>query len=77
MQRRYQALSLKTFVQESNNLINTSLKNDEIKFDTVEYSVLSNVTDEERKKWEAYHLKKFIDENGLLPPHNRVMGREH
>ena len=50
---------------------------DEIKFDIVEYSVLSNVSDEERKKWEGYHLKKFIDENGLLPPHNRVMGREH
>jgi len=52
------------------------LQIDEIKFDIVEYSVLSNVSDEERKKWEAYHLKKFIDENGLLPPHNRVMGRE-
>ena len=68
------------YIGETNNInrrINQHLKNDEIKFDTVEYSVLSNVTDEERKKWEAYHLKKFIDENGLLPPHNRVMGREH
>ena len=55
----------------------TFIKNDEIKFDTVEYSVLSNVSDDERKKWEDYHLKKFIDENGLLPPHNRIMGKQH
>ena len=71
---------VKLTIGETNNInrrINQHLKNDEIKFDTVEYSVLSNVTDEERKKWEAYHLKKFIDENGLLHPHNRVMGREH
>lgn len=68
------------YIGETNNInrrVNQHLKNDEIKFDTVEYSVLSNVNDDERKKWEDYHLKKFIDENGLLPPHNRIMGKQH
>ena len=68
------------YIGETNNInrrVNQHLKNDEIKFDTVEYSVLSNVSDDERKKWEDYHLKKFIDENGLLPPHNRIMGKQH
>ena len=67
------------YIGETNNInrrVNQHLKNDEIKFDTVEYSVLSNVNDDERKKWEVYHLKKFIDENGLLPPHNRIMGKQ-
>ena len=32
---------------------------------------LNNQSDDERKEWEDYHLEKFIDENGSLPPHNR------
>ena len=60
-----------------NRRINQHLKEGLIKFDTVEYSVLNNVSDDRRREYEAKFLKEFVEENGLLPPHNRIMGVQH
>jgi hypothetical protein len=38
----------------------------------IEYS--SVPSDEESLKWESYYIQSFQDENGLIPPFNRIMG---
>ena len=68
------------YIGETNNLsrrIYEHIKNEEIKFDEIHYSVLNNQSDEERKEWESFHLDQFIKEFGLLPPHNRNRGKSH
>ena len=50
---------------------------EEIKFDEIQYSILNNQSDEERKEWEAFHLDLVVKETGLLPPHNRNRGKSH
>ena len=68
------------YIGETNNLsrrIYEHIKNEEIKFDEIHYSVLNNQSDEERKEWESFHLDQFIKEFGLLPPHNRNRGKTH
>ena len=39
--------------------------------------LLNNVSDDRRREYEAKFLKEFVEENGLLPPHNRIMGVQH
>ena len=68
------------YIGETNNLsrrINEHLKQEEIKFDEIQYSILNNQSDDERKKWESFHLELFVKEHGLLPPHNRIRGKSH
>lgn len=60
-----------------NRRINQHLKEGVIKFDTVEYSVLNNVSDDLRREYEAKFLKEYVAENGLLPSFNRIMGVQH
>lgn len=38
----------------------------------IEYSVVSS--DEDSLKWESYHLQMYQNDNGLLPPFNRISG---
>lgn len=66
------------YIGETNNLsrrINEHIRQEEIMFDEIHYSVLNNISDDERKEWETFHLELYIKENGLLPPHNRNRGR--
>lgn len=68
------------YIGETNNLsrrIYEHIKQEEIKFDEIQYSILNNQTDEERKEWEAFHLDLVVKETGLLPPHNRNRGKLH
>jgi len=68
------------YIGETNNIarrVHEHLKHQEIKFDEVQYSILSNVKDDERKSWETFHLEKYVKETGLLPPHNRLKGKSN
>ena len=38
------------------------IKQEEIKFDEIQYSILNNQSDEERKEWEAFHLDLVVKE---------------
>ena len=56
------------YIGETNNLSRREhIKNEEIKFDEIHYSVLNNQSDEERRVFSFRPILQF----GLLPPHNR------
>lgn len=66
------------YIGESNNLsrrIKEHLKEDIISFDEVRYSVMNGISDDERKKWESFHISKYVNEKGALPPFNTINGR--
>ncbi len=48
---------------------------DNIPFDEVRYSLMNNLSDDERKSWETYHLQKYLRDVGQLPPYNYQNGR--
>ena len=43
--------------------------------DEVYYSLMNTCSDDERKNWESFHIKKYVKEHGGLPPHNYQLGR--
>jgi|TARA_A200000113_G_scaffold54628_1_gene45599 hypothetical protein len=50
---------------------------DNIPFDEVRYSLMNNLSDDERKSWETYHLQKYLRDVGQLPPYNYQNGRSN
>ncbi|OCW78128.1 hypothetical protein AKH17_02820 [Pelagibacteraceae bacterium GOM-A2] len=52
-------------------------KRDNIPFDEVRYSIMNNLSDDERKTWETYHLQKYSRDVGQLPPYNYQNGRSN
>ena len=36
---------------------------------------MNNLSDDERKSWETYHLQKYMRDVGQLPPYNYQNGR--
>jgi hypothetical protein len=46
-----------------------------IPYDEVRFSNMNNLSDEERKSWESYHLNKYAREIGALPPYNYQFGK--
>ena len=44
-------------------------------FDEVRYSVMNGISDDERRKWESFHITKYVSEKGALPPFNAINGR--
>jgi len=42
----------------------------------VYYSLMNNVSDDERKDWEDKHISKYVSEFGALPPNNYQRGRQ-
>jgi len=64
-------------IGETNNLQRRTAehKKDEIPFDEVRYCKMDNLSDQERKNWETYHIERFVRDNGGLPPYNFQNGR--
>tara|TARA_Y100000294_G_scaffold177358_1_gene202487 strand:+ start:1353 stop:2081 length:729 start_codon:yes stop_codon:yes gene_type:complete len=64
-------------IGETNNL-GRRIKEKEVEsipFDTIEYSLMNNCSDDDRRNWESYHIEKYRKEYGDLPPHNKQSGR--
>jgi hypothetical protein len=65
-------------IGETNNLARR-IKEKEVElipFDTIEYSLMNNCNDDDRKDWESYHIEKYRKEYGDFPPHNKQAGRK-
>ena len=65
-------------IGETNNLARR-IKEKEVEsipFDTIEYSLMNNCSDDDRRDWESYHIEKYRKEYGDLPPHNKQAGRK-
>ena len=66
------------YIGESNNLsrrIKEHLRDETMSFDEVRYSVMNGISDDERRKWESFHITKYVSEKGALPPFNAINGR--
>jgi len=64
-------------IGETNNLPRRlkEKKNQGVPMDEVYYSLMNTYSDDERKNWESFHIKKYVKEHGGLPPHNHQLGR--
>ena len=64
-------------IGETNNLQRRckEYQRENIPFDEVRYSPMNTLSDEERKSWETFHLKKYVHEIGALPPYNYQAGK--
>ncbi|WP_440633189.1 hypothetical protein [Candidatus Pelagibacter sp. HIMB1485] len=64
-------------IGETNNLPRRlkEKKNQGVPMDEVYYSLMNTCSDDERKNWESFHIKKYVKEHGGLPPHNYQLGR--